>query len=97
MNKYYIDSIMLSTAEAIRVRRVAENWSRNELSARSGVAYGTLIKFETTGKISLNSFIKLLVVLKMEEEFLKFLNDTTDIPSEKFDRMQTHKRAWRKK
>ena len=49
---------MLGSAEAIRERRVAENWSRNELAARSGVAYGTLIKFE---------------------------------------RMQTQKRAWRRK
>lgn len=96
MNKYYINSILKEAAESIRERRIAENWSRNELAERSGVSYGTLIKFETTGKISFISFVKLLTTLKMEQEFLKFLNDTTEIPSDKFERMQTRKRAWRK-
>lgn len=46
-------------AASLRARRLALNLSQNTLSQKSGVSYGVLKKFERTGQISLESFLKL--------------------------------------
>ncbi len=50
----------------VRGRRLGQNLTLEGLARRSGVALGTLKKFERTGKIALISFIKLLIALKQE-------------------------------
>ena len=45
------------------------NQSQTELAARSGVSYGSLKRFEQTGEISLESLLKIAVVLQAAEPF----------------------------
>lgn len=56
-------------AQQARDRRLALNLSQKTLSEKSGVSYGSLKKFEQTGKISLESLLKLALVLETMDDF----------------------------
>jgi len=58
--------IAAEIANRLRGRRLAQNLSLEGLARRSGVALGTLKKFERTGQIALVSFIRLVISLKDE-------------------------------
>jgi transcriptional regulator with XRE-family HTH domain len=47
--------------------------SQEEMAERSGVSLGTLKRFENTGKISLDSLLKLMHLLGRLDEFDKLL------------------------
>ena len=57
--------------ENIRARRLQLGLTQEGLSERSGVPLSTLRKFEQKGLISLESFLKILMVLGGLEEILK--------------------------
>jgi transcriptional regulator with XRE-family HTH domain len=57
-------TIELSTR--LKNRRLAQGLTQEGLARRSGVALGTLKKFERSGQIALVSFIRLVVTLKDE-------------------------------
>lgn len=73
MSKYGIHNttkeVMILMAKNLRSVRKEKKLSQKELSARSGVAYASLMKFETTGSISLKSLLKLSKALGRLEEF----------------------------
>ena len=50
--------------------------SQRELSSRSGVSYGSIRSFESTGDISLNSLLNLAVALNSLEDFEKLFVNT---------------------
>jgi transcriptional regulator with XRE-family HTH domain len=56
-------------AKQAKVKRLSFNLSQNSLSERSGVSVGTLKKFERTGKISLESLLRIALTLDALEEF----------------------------
>lgn len=58
-------------AEHARARRLQIELTQEGLAERSGVALPTLRKFERTGAISLESFLKLHMVLGGLEDILK--------------------------
>lgn len=57
-------------AENLQQRRLAMNLTQRGLAERSGVALPTLRKFEQKGVISLESLLKLLMVLGGLEEIV---------------------------
>lgn len=61
----------MQTAIASRSRelRLKLNLSQQTLSEKSGVSYGSLKKFEQTGQISLESLLKLAVILGCMDDF----------------------------
>jgi len=52
-----------------KARRKSLNYTQDELSSRSGVSLGSLKRFESSGKISLESLLKLALVLECLEDF----------------------------
>ena len=56
-------------AHQLQLRRLSLNLSQKTLSERSGVSFGVIKKFERTGKISLESLLKLALILDCLEEF----------------------------
>lgn len=60
------EDIAAALAVRLRNRRLAQNLTLEGLARRSGVALGTLKKFERTGQIALVSFIRLVVTLNDE-------------------------------
>jgi transcriptional regulator with XRE-family HTH domain len=59
----------LHLAKRARTKRLSLNLSQQTLAQRSGVSYGVLKKFESFGKISLESLLKLALALGSLEEF----------------------------
>jgi len=55
----------LTFAKAIRRRRLQLNKTQQHLAEQSGVSLAVLRKFEQTGKISLESFLKLAGILDL--------------------------------
>jgi len=76
------DEIAAELAARLKSRRLAQNLTLEGLARRSGVALGTLKKFERTGRIALGSFIRLTVALKDEAALEKLLLE------EKFDTLE---------
>ena len=56
-------------ANAAKEKRLSLNFSQQSLSERSGVSLGVLKKFERTGKISLESLLKLALTLGCLSDF----------------------------
>lgn len=65
--------IMLLLSKNIIVLRKQEKMSQKELSGRSGVAYASIRKFESTGIISLESLLKICEALKRLTDFESIL------------------------
>jgi transcriptional regulator with XRE-family HTH domain len=62
--------VAVHIAQAMRSMRLSQNLSQETLSSRSGVSLGVLKKFEHTGKISLESLLKLALALGHLNEFM---------------------------
>jgi transcriptional regulator with XRE-family HTH domain len=77
MGKYGDDKspkeIMLLLSKNVIVLRKQEKMSQKELSERSGVAYASIRKFESTGIISLESLLKICEILKRLTDFESIL------------------------
>lgn len=71
----------LELSRALREHRIARNMTQVELADRSGVSVAVIRKFEQTGKISLESFIKLTFVLGLNERLIKALQPQTQFAS----------------
>lgn len=56
-------------AARVKARRLALNITQAELAERSGMSLGSLRRFETTGEISLRSFLEIALVLGELKEF----------------------------
>lgn len=55
-------------AQRSRDLRKANKLSQQELADRSGVSLGSLKRFESTGKISLESLVKIMVAMARSSE-----------------------------
>ena len=78
MNIYAIHppaDVAADLGSRLRSKRLTRNLTQEGLARRSGVALGTLKKFERTGAISLVSFIRLIVALGEEAALERLLAD----------------------
>ena len=57
--------------------RLGKKWTRETLSKRSGVPAPTLRRFENTGKIALESFLKIMNALGRLDEIESLLNPSS--------------------
>jgi transcriptional regulator with XRE-family HTH domain len=65
--------IMILLSKNIIALRKQEKMSQKELSKKSGVAYASVRKFESTGIISLEPLLKICEVLKRLTDFESIL------------------------
>jgi transcriptional regulator with XRE-family HTH domain len=65
--------VMLLLSKNSKALRKQEKMSQKELSVRSGVAYASIRKFESTGIISLESLLKISEALKRLTDFESIL------------------------
>ncbi|NMN69013.1 MULTISPECIES: helix-turn-helix transcriptional regulator [unclassified Rhizobium] len=61
--------VIRGLAERMKRRRIEHGLTQRELAARSNVSYGSLRLFEESGKISLESLVKIAFALEAEAEF----------------------------
>jgi len=73
MGKYSINKlpsdILRDTAANVAKIRKNKHWTQLELSERSGVSYGSIKRFERTGKISFESLLMITEALDRLSEF----------------------------
>ncbi len=55
-------------SEKLKDLRLLKKWKRSTLAKRSGVTESSLRRFEQTGKVSLNNFLKLIHALGRLDE-----------------------------
>lgn len=60
--------VAIRLANKIKSIRKRRKITQKQLAGRSNVSYATLRKFEATGQISLESFIKLVMELGLKDE-----------------------------
>ena len=88
-------------AKNIKSIRLLKGLTQSGLATRSGVPLPTLRKFERQGLISLESFLKIIFVLGILEDFVKAsesrpnkYNSIEEVLKE--DKVNIRKRGWRK-
>lgn len=71
MNEILISpaELLLKISKLAREKRLSLNLSQQTLSKSSGVSYAVIKKFESTGKISLESLLKIAMALGSLNEF----------------------------
>jgi transcriptional regulator with XRE-family HTH domain len=74
MNKFLFNpkspnDIAKELVEKIKQQRKLIKISQIQLAAKSGVSLGSIKRFESKYEISLNSLIKILIVLNLEKDF----------------------------
>ena len=80
MSKYSLDKlpsdILKSTAKNVSRLRKEKKLTQQDLVNKSGVSYGSIKRFERTGKISFESLLKIAEALGRLEEFDGLLRPT---------------------
>ncbi|WP_421875964.1 helix-turn-helix domain-containing protein [Marinoscillum sp.] len=70
--------VLEEIATRAKKKRQAQKLSQQDLADKSGVSFGSVKRFETTGKISMESLLQIAVVLDSLEDFdLLFKADAT--------------------
>lgn len=67
-------STMENLKEKFKQKRLSFDLSQKGLANKSGVSLGSLKRFETTGQISLESLLKLALVLECLDDFSNIAN-----------------------
>ena len=61
--------IMRDIASRAKMQRLALGLTQEGLAERSGVSFGSIKRFENTGKIALESLLKVAVALGVQDDF----------------------------
>ncbi len=69
-----IEDILKVMAENVKRRRLEKGWTRKTLYDRSGVAVSTIAKFESSGKISLTSYVAIAKALGYSSDMKKLMS-----------------------
>lgn len=62
--------------DRFKMRRKESRFTQKELSQRSGVSYGSIRRFESTGDISLKSLLRISSAIGCLEDFDEIYNHT---------------------
>ncbi len=96
-----ISSAQKQLSSSLREKRLAMGLTQEGLANRSGVGLQSLRKFEQTGSVSLESFLKLLMVLDGLEDLVESMapkqtnfSSIDEVLTEQVPRAR--KRGWRK-
>lgn len=65
--------LLSDLGEKVKALRLANNWTREELSIRCGVPYSTLRRLESTGEGSMRQYIAVFRALGSLEDFAALL------------------------
>jgi len=73
LGKYSVNKlpsdILKSTAKNIAELRKELSWTQKDLVEKSGVSYGSIKRFERSGKISFESLLKIAEALRRLDDF----------------------------
>ncbi len=75
------NSLLEIISENFKQRRLFYNLTQSGLASKSDVSLGSIKRFENTGQISLQSLLKIAVVLDCLDDFLHIAKQKEDIKS----------------
>lgn len=78
-------------ARSVRKKRLFLNLSQQSLSRASGVSYAVIKKFELTGKISLESLLKIAAALSCLNDFLELFKQSIPLEVTSLDELMRQK------
>ncbi len=78
-------------AKSAREKRLSLNLSQQSLSQTSGVSYSVIKKFELTGKISLESLLKIAAALSCLNNFSEVFKCDTPLSATTLDELMKQK------
>jgi transcriptional regulator with XRE-family HTH domain len=82
-------TVMEELAEKIQLLRKKNKISQQELAKRSGVSFGSIKRFETSGQISLESLLKIAYFFNRLDDFNSVFLLNTDL--EDVEKLFSHK------
>ena len=82
-------SVIISSS--VRAKRLSLNLTQQSLSRSSGVSYAVIKKFELSGKISLESLLKIASALGCLKNFLEIFKNKTSLESTSLDELMKQK------
>ncbi len=75
--KYKLDEyekILVSASKKIRAERIGLNLTQKEFAEFVDITHSSYMRYEQSGQISFESYIKILIKLNKQEQFSKFLD-----------------------
>ncbi len=81
INLHTPNSILEIISKNFKQRRLSYNLSQEGLASKSGVSLGSIKRFENTGQISLQSLLKIAVILDCLDDFLHLAKEKESIKS----------------
>jgi transcriptional regulator with XRE-family HTH domain len=76
------EELLLKLGGKIKRMRLDCNWTREELGKRSGIAYSTLRRLESTGNASMSDYLKVLRALAALDELADLIKPPPVSPYE---------------
>jgi transcriptional regulator with XRE-family HTH domain len=64
-----VTELLSDLGEAVRARRVAQNWSQNEAAKRAGMSRSTWKRLEATGQATTENLVNAAISLRCEDGF----------------------------
>ena len=84
-------TLMMRIADNCKARRLDKGYSRRTLSEITGIPAPTIERFETTGKISFESFCKIVIEFDYFDEMRSILSRTKYSTSEELEKINKNK------
>ncbi len=93
MNELFLTPFETSQAlaKSTREKRLSLNLSQQSLSKTSGVSYSVIKKFELTGKISLESLLKIAAALGCLNDFSELFKRNISLKATSLDELMKQK------
>ena len=88
-NQEYLKEI----GERIKLYRVSQGITQKMLEELSGVSQRSITRLEQGTSVQMESFIKILFALKLDENLLMLIPNVKDMPSYHFDEYRPKQRA----
>ena len=76
--------VMLQTAQRAKALRLEQNIPQQELADKTGIAVGTVKRFEKTGEVQFNHLLRIALVLGRLDDF-KTLVAADDVPASLYE------------
>ncbi|MFH1761996.1 MAG: helix-turn-helix transcriptional regulator [bacterium] len=78
-------------ADLLKKRRIALSLKQKQAAVRAGISLGTLRKFEQTGEVSLERFMKLCRIYRMDVQIMNAMEQRDWWALEEIKRAETRK------
>ena len=93
MNELFLTpfEVAQALAKSVREKRLSLNLSQESLSETSGVSYSVIKKFELSGKISLESLLKIAAALGCLSNFLEIFKHNISLEATSLDELMKQK------